>query len=95
MLSSKILYNSLMNKVEALDLLKHLILQLRDDSPRLQSDPNLMKDWAVKSQIVQKELSALNSCDSDWVGTEYSKFFKQEISPYISKIDPQLLKSVK
>jgi hypothetical protein len=83
-----------MNKEELLDLLKHLILQLRDHSKELQSDPRLMKDWVAKSKHLQNSLGLLNSCDALWVSENYGKWHKQEIQPYISKLDPALLKKL-
>ena len=81
-----------MNKEETLDFLKHLVLQLRDHSKEIQSDPRLMKDWAAKSKSLENTLKSLNSCDANWVNDKYGGFFKKEIQPYIAKLNPNLLK---
>jgi hypothetical protein len=83
-----------MNKEEALDLLKHLILQLRDHSKELQSDPRLMQDWAAKNNHLQSLLKSLNSCDTLWINDSYAIFHKQEIQPYVSKLDPKMYKKL-
>jgi hypothetical protein len=80
-----------MNKNEVLDLLKHLILQLRDHSKELQGDPKLMRDWIAKNNHLQDSIKSLNSCDAVYINDEYAKWYKQEIQPYASKLDPKLL----
>jgi hypothetical protein len=81
-----------MNKEEALELLKHLILQLRDHSKEIQDNPKLMQDWVAKSKYLENAIKSLNTCDSNWINDEYGRFFKKEIQPYISKLDLNLLK---
>lgn len=83
-----------MNKEESLELLKHLILQLRDHSKEIQSDTRMMLDWSAKAKAVEASLKSLNSCDANWVNDNYSVFFKKEIQPLVSKIDPALLKKI-
>lgn len=83
-----------MNKEEVLDLLKHLILQLRDHSKEIQADPKLMKDWVAKSDHLAKSMKALSSCDSLYIADEYGKWWTKEIKPYIAKLDPKLLKHI-
>ena len=83
-----------MNKEEILDLLKHLILQLRDHSKELQADPKLMRDWIAKNNHLQASIKSLNSCDANWINDQYGKFHQQEIQPYVAKLDPKLLKKL-
>lgn len=74
-----------MTKEEALELLKHLVLQLRDHSKELQANPDLMKDWVAKSNHCQNSIKSLNSLDTVWVDREYKEWFKKEIQPKIPK----------
>jgi len=83
-----------MDKQEILDLLKHLILQLRDHSKDIQKDPRLMQDFIAKAKHLENILQSLNSCDALYIEDEYGKFFKKEVQPYVSKIDPKLLKKL-
>ena len=83
-----------MNKEQTLDILKHLVLQLRDNSKEIQANPNLTKDWVAKSKMVQDQLKSMNSCDALWFNEEYGKWHKKEIEPYASKLDSSLYKQV-
>jgi len=73
-----------MTKEEVLELLKHLILILRDQKEKL-NDARLMADWVAKYKHLCKEHEKLSSCDILWVGDEYDKWYKKEIKPFISK----------
>lgn len=83
-----------MTKEESLELLKHLVLQLRDHSKKIQADPRMMLDWSAKAKFLKASLKSLNSCDANWVNDNYLVFFKKEIQPFVSKIDPALLKNI-
>lgn len=83
-----------MNKEETLELLKHLVLQLRDSSKEIQSDPRLMQDWVAKAKHLDNIIKSLNSCDASFVQDQYGKFFKAEIQPFIGKLDSKLYKKL-
>lgn len=71
-----------MDKQQALELLKHLILQLRDNSKSIQSNSQLMHDWIAKFKHVEAFIKELNPEDHKWLESEYSKFFQKEVHPF-------------
>jgi hypothetical protein len=82
------LYNKGMNKEQALELLKHLILQLRDNSKTIQADPKLMHDWIAKFKHVEISIKELGPEDNRWLESEYSKFFQKEVRPFSTSTNP-------
>ena len=75
-----------MNKEQALELLKHLILRLRDNSKTIQADPKLMQDWVAKFKHVEVSIKELGPEDNRWLESEYSKFFQKEVRPFTKNI---------
>ena len=75
-----------MNKEQALELLKHLILRLRDNSKTIQADPKLMHDWVAKFKHVEVFIKELGPEDNRWLESEYSKFFQKEVRPFTKNI---------
>lgn len=71
-----------MNKVEILELMKWLILELRDHDKELKTDPRRQADWRGKSAYMQSEVAKLNSCDLNWLNDEYGKWERKEVKPY-------------
>ena len=71
-----------MNKEEALDLLQHLILQLRDNK-QLQSDSRLMQDWIAKQTHLTNSIALFNPDDIAWLDTNYALWFNKEIKPFV------------
>lgn len=79
-------YNILMSKEEIIDLIKHLILQLRDNEKALKENPRLMQDWIAKQKHLDESIKQLNSCDASWVNDNYIVWFNKEIAPHTSFI---------
>ena len=75
-----------MNKEESLELMKHLILQLRDNEKALRENPRLMQDWVAKQEHLKSEIDKLNSCDAVWLNDQYMAWFKKEIEPHVSNL---------
>lgn len=82
-----------MNKEEALELMKHLILQLRDDAKALKEDARLMQDWVAKQKHLNSEISKMNSCDASWLNDQYLAWFNKEMKPHHSAFLASLPKS--
>ena len=82
-----------MNRDDILSMLKAQILTLRDRSKELQSNPRLMQDWIAKTEMIQKEVNKLNSCDTLYLDAEYAKWYNKEIKPYADKVDMSSFKS--
>ena len=75
-----------MSKEEILELLKHLVLQIRDNGEKLQ-DERFKADWNTKNSLLSEAIKSLNSCDCNWVNDEYGEWHRKEIVPIIkSKI---------
>lgn len=83
-----------MNKETCLELLKSLVLQLRDNSDELKTNFQLQKDFVVKYQLLNQHIKSLNSCESDWLNDQYGEFFKKEIEPYIKKLPSDLFNKI-
>jgi len=71
-----------MTKEQTLELLKDCILTLRDRSeqldPRHKSfNPNLTKAWQKQATAIQESVKSMNSCDADWLGEQYTKWWKE------------------
>lgn len=75
-----------MTKEESLELMKWLILQLRDNGQKLKDDPMLMADWVAKQKHLETSVKALNSCDALWINDNYGVWYKKEIEPIIPAI---------
>jgi hypothetical protein len=71
-----------MTKEEILELMKWLILELRDHEEELKTDTRRRADWTGKSAYMQSEVAKLNSCDLNWLNDEYGKWASKEVTPY-------------
>ena len=82
-----------MTKEEILELLKYQVLQVKDNSNAIGSNPNIFQDWTTKQKILNDAINTMNSCDANWLNDEYSKWFRKEIQPHIPKINPDFFKN--
>lgn len=69
-----------MNRDETLSLWKRVTLDLRDNRIN-HDDIRLLKDV----------MKATNSCDADWVSSEYNTWFKKSIEPTLSPFHLDIL----
>ena len=74
-----------MTKEEIFELMKELILELRDHGEKLKKDERKRIDHTAKSSYIQTEVAKLNSCDANWLNDEYGKWYKKEVKPFIGK----------
>ena len=74
-----------MSKEEILELMKWLILELRDHETELKTDTGRRADWTGKSAYMQSEVAKLNSCDLNWLNDEYGKWASKEVKPFKGK----------
>ena len=74
-----------MTKEEIFELMKVLILELRDHGEELKTDERKRMDFTAKSSYVESEVAKLNSCDANWLNDEYGKWHSKEVKPFIGK----------
>ena len=73
-----------MTKEETFELLKWVILQLRDNSDKLRDDPAFSRDWLAKQNYLKSCVNALSDDDKQWMDSQYSVWHKKEILPHVN-----------
>jgi len=74
-----------MTKEECFELMKWLILQVRDNGENLKSDEMLKADWVAKQKHLDSAIKTLNSCDALWLNDVFGLWHRKEIEPNIPK----------
>lgn len=69
-----------MSKEEVLELLKYLVLQIRDNGDKLKNDERFIADWRAKNSLLSEAIKSLNSCDCNWVNDEYGEWHRKEMA---------------
>jgi hypothetical protein len=74
-----------MTKEEIFELMKVLILELRNHEEELKTDGRKRMDYTAKSAYIESEVAKLNSCDANWLNDEFGKWHSKEVKPFIGK----------
>ena len=79
-----------MQKEEILELLKQLILDLKN-KPNDFKDARKKLDWGAKAKHVIESVKSLNEQDTKWLEQNYNTWFKINVNPHI---DPKLFNTL-
>ena len=71
----------MMTKEEALELMKEVILIIKNDTDKLMTDRSYMLSWLENNKKLDAVVKELSSCDMLWIDEQYGPWFKENIEP--------------
>lgn len=76
-----------MTKEEVFELMKEVVLAIKDDSDKMKTDRSYMTSWLDKNKELDAAIKELNSCDMLWLDDSYGPWFDENIRPNLRTSD--------
>lgn len=70
-----------MTKEKVFELMKELVLSVKDDNDKLISDRGYITAWLDKNKELDIALKQLDSCEMTWLDEQYGPWFEENIKP--------------